>query len=118
MKFLTALFFILFFISCSAEDQMAISAGGSDNKLVIQNNTDQEVFYFIVARNCAPLIDWIPTLSGPKLDGGKSTTINYEEIYNCSEELTATMNDEIIIYWWFRSYPETNKVEHLIIKLK
>lgn len=69
-----------------------------DGAVSLRNGTGAAVFYFLVERNTAAVIDWIPCLDPEtcaRVDDGETLRIAHEEITGWEEG-----ESEAILYWW------------------
>ncbi len=76
-------------------DQGAVSARSIGAALFLTNKTEARIYYFVVGRETAALINWAPHLGLEKSVGRSATgRIAHEAIFRSETE------QEVIVYWW------------------
>lgn len=72
-----------------------VFAQSSGETLFVTNRTSARVYYFIVGRDTATLIFWVPHLSlEDSVDRGRTARIGSDDIYRDETER------EVIVFWW------------------
>lgn len=97
MRLLAGLLLLSLLSSCALlnpkEDE--VSARSIASILFVTNGTDARIYYFIVGRETATLIDWLPHLNLETSIGRRQTArIDPEHLFRSETE------DEVIVYWW------------------
>jgi hypothetical protein len=99
---------------CTNED-VAIEATISGDKLTITNISSTTCYYFVVGQKFATAIIWVPTCTvDNKLRGKKTVTIDLESIGKDRNET------HIIIYYWEKESNGTmcaSEINNLILPL-
>ncbi len=66
--------------------------------VVLTNRTDADVFYMVVEREMAVLIDWIgctdPGSACPRVAPSSSTVVPYDQVFGWPG------SGQVIVYWW------------------
>ncbi len=103
----------VFTSSCDKEGTSEkVCASVASNKLKITNHSPVPVYYFVVERNAAALINWAKSCSDQnKIDASGSVTIDLGSIYGY------TADSELIVHWW-RDCSTLDNLENLIISTK
>ena len=74
-----------------------LTATAAEGLLWLRNASSQAVNYFVLARDAAPLIDWVPCAGPtcPAIPARDSVSKPYSDIAGYSPATT-----EAIVYWW------------------
>lgn len=94
--FVFALFLTLF--SC---DNVDLSAGDleisvTDNSLILENNSNESLYYFAVDRNALALISWAPMIDEEfEIKSGDSVELLFDDITGSSDDTA-----EIVVHYW------------------
>ena len=96
-----------------SSDEGEVSARVIGDSVFVTNNTEARIYYFIVGREAANLIDWIPRLDVEKsVTPGKTIRLDRkEDILGSSDE------KEAIVHWWHAVEREPGLVQSFVIKL-
>lgn len=63
---------------------------------VLQNDTNDRIYFFLLGRRAAALTDWVPTLdSSESLGKGETRLFPYEEI-----DLHRDGEEVVLVFWW------------------
>lgn len=81
-----------------------VTATATGTHLVITNNTDAEVWTFVVGRNLDARILWQPGVEGKGLAPGARKRIRYDDISRSEDE------EEVIVSWWHAVEEEGERV--------
>lgn len=90
------IFFLVSLFACSTDptrDEVSVQSSGET--LVIENDTDEDVYFFAVGATIAPLILWAPSIEESNRvakDGSRS--VSFQNIMLDENET------EILFYWW------------------
>jgi hypothetical protein len=88
--------FLVLLAGCSttSSDEREIFAYVDEDRLVIENESNREIFYIALGVSVLPFVDWVPLVRpGEGLQPGERDRIPIDDIPNIS-------GDEVIIYWW------------------
>ncbi|TRX54369.1 hypothetical protein FNH22_19855 [Fulvivirga sp. M361] len=93
------LFSFLVFFGCNDNDTspLSLEVSTADQVLRIHNGLESKVYYFIVERADAELINWAPSVDGnaPCIEPKKSVEIQFEDIQGYDNDA-----EEVIVYYW------------------
>lgn len=116
LKFINAIL-CLQLVACSkgvlnTSDDEGLTAQATSNDILVTNRTHEPVYLFMVERNTAARLDWIPGCAENNgLNPGESKYFAYENIFGYSE------NCEVIVYWWHcDSNSKPGLMNYIIIK--
>ncbi|MDN5204879.1 hypothetical protein QQ008_26040 [Fulvivirgaceae bacterium BMA10] len=90
---------LLVFLSCEKNDISPgdLEVSSHDKVLKIHNRFESEIYYFVVERNTAALINWVPRVgkNSPFVESGKTVEVNFESILGYKDDA-----EEAIVYYW------------------
>lgn len=119
MKLLKFCLFLILLIlySCSTsfgslEDQVSITT--ISNHIIIDNQINDGVYFFVVEQKILAVINWAPSKSGPVIKSGKSVKIPFNEIFNGKSEQVKP-GDKVVVYWLTNSLQDFNDVHSEVI---
>ncbi|MGH1365175.1 MAG: hypothetical protein ACRBF0_16565 [Calditrichia bacterium] len=120
LRYLILSVIIMFFVSsCSLFDSSedSVDARIVINRLAIENNTGEPIYYFAVGEITSQLIDWAPSvLDENKIRPGEKVLLMFEELHLAEED------KKVFVYWWNGievTGEETNgEIHTLIVKIK
>jgi hypothetical protein len=100
LKIVLLCFILICFVNLSyIKSDGVLKISVESNSLVLQNNTSERIYYFVVEAKFSALLDWAPTLDHPFLDPDQSTEIPFDEIESGSQE-PVKRGDRVFVYWW------------------
>lgn len=108
MKYVLPLLILLILPACSLFDSRggSVTAEAYSGAVIISNDTSQRLFYFVVGRRVAALINWTP-----HLDPAESVPARGERAIDISEIMKwEDGEEEAIVYWWRAVPGDTSKV--------
>ena len=121
MKLVKVILFLLFLIfsSCSTsfeslEDKVRIST--TSNDIIIHNQLDERIYFFVVEQQILAVINWAPSKSGPVIKSRKSVNIPFNKIFNGKSEQVKS-GDKVVVYWWTNSLQDFNDVHSEVIAI-
>jgi ABC-type Fe3+-hydroxamate transport system substrate-binding protein len=107
--------FLVLLAGCSitSSDNRQIFVYVEEDRLVIQNESNREIFYLALGVSVLPFIDWYPFISpGEGLQPGTRDYIPIDDIPNVS-------GDEVKIFWWHdrgvSSTPRHSEIQSMIL---
>ena len=93
------LFSLLIFFGCeeNAVSPKGLQVSTQDNVLKIHNGLESRVYYFVVGRNTAVVINWAPTVNqnSRSIGSQKFVELNFEDIFGYEDGV-----EEAIVYYW------------------
>ncbi len=99
MKYLLSLLLLCIMPACSFFDSRGsdVSAHSGSEEVILSNETSERVYYFVVGRRIAALINWIQHLDpAMSVAPGGEQRIGYDEIMQVEGG-----EEEAIVYWWY-----------------
>ncbi len=83
--------------ACSSFDASdeEVSARSFNQSVLIANRTDARIYYFVVGRATAAVINWVAHLNlDDSIARGRTASLRHSEIFRSPDE------DEVIVFWW------------------
>ena len=74
-----------------------VIASATQSKVAITNRRTRPVYVFVVGRNAAALIDWLPCVTGP---GCQSVAVGSTKEFEINPLLSSYHETEALVYWW------------------
>jgi hypothetical protein len=107
--------FLILLAGCktTSSDDREIFAYVDEDLLVIENESNREIFYIALGVSVLPFVDWFPFVRpGEGLQPGGRDHISVHDIPNVS-------GDEVIIYWWHdrgvSAKPRQSEIQSMIL---
>jgi hypothetical protein len=101
----------------SSDEHETFLARAKNRAIVLENNTADQVYFFVLGRRASALVDWVPMLdSRGALGKGESRLIPYEEIDRHRDG-----EEEVLVYWWtaieVQGVRRPGKVQQMVVAL-
>ena len=79
-----------------APDTGAVEVRATGSSIVMSNDLNQRIYYFMVGRNLSVLIDWVPQLvEEQSVSPGRSVSVPYEDIM-----MDPAGETQVGVSWW------------------